>query len=536
MAMRPTRLEERIMPTKTTRRDFLIRAFVSALSVSVGPPLAESTSGQPILPRIDCAYLDPVISRAKRICVITTRIVGGPRASDWKNIRVSLKLPKGVRTTSADGSQHVQMEESQRIDTWTVLATNPTTGTATVTVTQERKVVAEKQFTISFHTARAIEHTSYVPTPMPVSTGDYLIGAMLCPLWRQTALPGVWNDIAPFPDRTPVLGYYDEGDPEVSDWEIKFAVEHGINFFVPVWYRQKDNLGKPVRPLYEHWINGFLQSRYAHMSKFAILWENSNDVTCGVAGESDLISNLLNYWITRYFKSGHYLILDGKPLIYIYTIPKFIQEIGGEAAAARSIRRMREAAVDSGFRGLILLGCNNTASVEAVEQMNRIGLDHSYSYHWPTFTPLMPASESPSSSAVVEAQKQCWERLAKTAPENIITVSMGWDSTPWKSSSSGVCWRLTPVEFKELCRSAKAVMDQRSPSGLDHRMMLVDNWNEYGEGHYIFPTRQYAFGYLNAIRATFAVPSPAEVEDLTPEDVSLGPYDRLYRAVQTRRS
>jgi len=28
-----------------------------------------------------------------------------------------------------------------------------------------------------------------------------------------------------------VLGWYREGDPELADWQIKWAVEHGITFF-----------------------------------------------------------------------------------------------------------------------------------------------------------------------------------------------------------------------------------------------------------------------------------------------------------------
>ena len=39
-----------------------------------------------------------------------------------------------------------------------------------------------------------------------------------------------------FPERTPLLGYYREGDPSVMDWQIKWVVEHGISFFAFDWY------------------------------------------------------------------------------------------------------------------------------------------------------------------------------------------------------------------------------------------------------------------------------------------------------------
>ena len=35
-------------------------------------------------------------------------------------------------------------------------------------------------------------------------------------------------------------------------------------------------------------------------------------------------------------------------------------------------------------------------------------------------------------------------------------------------------------------------------------MLLLDNWNEWGEGHYIAPYREYGFGYLDAVRKVFS--------------------------------
>jgi hypothetical protein len=59
-------------------------------------------------------------------------------------------------------------------------------------------------------------------------------------------------------------------------------------------------------------------------------------------------------------------------------------------------------------------------------------------------------------------------------------------------------------------------------------MVLLDNWNEFGEGHYIAPHRQYGFGYLDAVRAAFTEAPPAHT-DLVPEDVGRGPYDSRYQ-------
>lgn len=55
---------------------------------------------------------------------------------------------------------------------------------------------------------------------------------------------------------------------------------------------------------------------------------------------------------------------------------------------------------------------------------------------------------------------------------------------------------------------------------MESKMLLLDNWNEYGEGHYIFPTRQYGFGYLDAVRNVFCSVDQEHL-DLVPEDLGL---------------
>ena len=64
-------------------------------------------------------------------------------------------------------------------------------------------------------------------------------------------------------------------------------------------------------------------------------------------------------------------------------------------------------------------------------------------------------------------------------------------------------------------------------------MLLLDNWNEWGEGHYLAPYREYGFGYLDAVRRVFS-DAPEAHDDLIPEDVGLGPYDRAYVAHRAR--
>ena len=90
-------------------------------------------------------------------------------------------------------------------------------------------------------------------------------------------------------------------------------------------------------------------------------------------------------------------------------------------------------------------------------------------------------------------------------------------------------WRLPPEVFERVCVRAKSVLDTQPAGGLEKQMVLLDNWNEFGEGHYTEPHRQYGFAYLDAFRRVFPR-APERHVDWTPDVLGLGPYDGLFRA------
>lgn len=373
------------------------------------------------------------------------------------------------------------------------------------------------------------EGSGYVPAPQEVNTGKALVGAFMCPLWKEGTLSNNWSVLRDYPNRKPLLGFYDEGTPEVTDWEIKWALDHGIYFFVPCWYRAKGNLGKPVEHVLGHWLHeGLFNSRYGNQFQFAILWENGNPIACGVASEQDLLENVVPYWVEHYFRRDNYLKIDGKPVLFIYRPEKLAEQLGGADATRKALDRARGAVREAGFAGLIILGEHHGSLAKPVPQLREIGLDYAFSYHWPTFCETMPNTTEPD--AIVAAQQRAWEKAPNAcglpAP---ITVSMGWDSRPWGSVFSKTRWRLAPGDFERLLDRAKATMAAWEGQGLQKQFLLVDNWNEFAEGHYIFPHQQYGFGYLDAIRTVFA-PDAADHVDVTPEDVGLGPYDSRFQA------
>jgi len=372
-----------------------------------------------------------------------------------------------------------------------------------------------------------------VPPPEPASTGPYQVGVFMCPLWKTGALNGhEWDVIVPYPERQPVLGWYDEGDPEVTDWEVKYLLEHGISFGVTCWLRQKGNFNQPVKPWLGHWLHeGLFKSRYGDRFSFMLLWENLNEKAEGRTSEQDLLEHLLPFWVDTYFKRPNYLKVDGKPALMIYGPDRLIKDLGGEAQAQAVIAKMRAYCRSRGLGGLALVGEHHGRFPAPLTAWATSGLTGVASYHWPTFAGLFPRKADEAS--ILAAQETCWRALAKAALPSPVTVSVGWDDRPWsaKREKKWGDWQLAPAAYAELCRRAKAFADAQPASNPFGKMILLDNWNEFGEGHYIFPHRQYGFAYLDAVRSAFC-PDAREHRDLTPADVGHGPYDRLFRATQ----
>jgi len=117
-------------------------------------------------------------------------------------------------------------------------------------------------------------------------------------------------------------------------------------------------------------------------------------------------------------------------------------------------------------------------------------------------------------------------------------ASMGWDPMPWNrvhpstprlAPDKITRWMLSPEQFQSVLAHVKTVMDGQPPQSPSHRMLLLDNWNEWGEGHYIAPHAGAGFGYLKAVRDVFTA-CDNRPDYRSPFELGLGPYDSRHRA------
>lgn len=350
--------------------------------------------------------------------------------------------------------------------------------------------------------------TSYpVSKPIPVETPGLQPVVFMCPLWDKNLPEPHWDKLKNFPDRKPVLGWYAEGDPIVVDTEIKFAVEHGIRHFNVCWYREKNNGGKRrLKEIYGHWTLGLRKARYADMIQYSIMYVHEiGSSMAGIKNFRDFKKNLVPYWIKEHFSQPNYHLIGNKPVFTIYRPENFVKDLGGEDQARKAISYLRSECRKAGFSGVILLGEYHGSPEKDLSSIYKgIGLDYAISYHWPSFTPGMQ-KEVPSADSIVSLQESAWRSLSiVTGLPSIPTASVGWDSTPWGNAYFKGSWRLSKEKYAELLRRIKRYAQENVlPEPLLRGMLMLDNWNEYAEGHHIFPTLSEGFIYLDAIRTAF---------------------------------
>ena len=340
----------------------------------------------------------------------------------------------------------------------------------------------------------------YVPPPQPVARdGRQLLGVQSCSLWKEGDTYAGWDYVYPFAERRkPYLGWYDDGNPEVADWEIKWQVEHGIDFEQYCWYRPNDAINHPIKNgVLEQGIrDGLFNARYGNLKKFTIMYTNQG---AGDTNFEDWQKHIVPYWIEYFFKDPRYLKIDGKPVLSIYYPDYFLRDLGGVEGCRKAIDLLRDECLRAGLPGIIVLMELRNADGTVMRKMKAMGIDSCYAYSWGT-----PDASHQRLNNVAQR-----DAAAAVGFGMIPSISVGWQTAPWDGTKDpGNGW--TPVsQYKALAHWAKdEFMPTLPQDSLGRRMLLLANWNEFGEGHFMMPSNMAGFGYLDALREVFTGGGP----------------------------
>lgn len=449
------------------------------------------------------------INRAGRPAGITctVRNLGGEVAKD---VRAVLAVPPGVKVL--DGEEKTVDRLSLYLPKtvqWQIQA--DAVGTIDVSVKIEAAGAPPVASTASLELTPApdVPKAAYVPEPRPVKS-KYEIGAFYFPGFPTAAQ---WAPIRPYPNRKPILGWYDESNPECADWQIKWAVEHGIKFFMVDWYWCQGH-----RHL-EHWLhNAYGKARHRKYLKWCIMWANHNPPNTHSADDWRKVTQ---YWIDHYFPMPEYYRIDNRPAVFIWAPANVRHDVGGSDAAAKLYAMSQEMAKAAGYPGIYFAAMSSHNTPELTKELLHEGYEAATTYHGFQLAHQRAKSDRFPYSALLDTCPELWREAEKSAKGLLYLpiVDTGWDARPWHGDKSIVMYGRTPELFGKLCRLAREYADQTGK-----KIIALGPMNEWGEGSYIEPYAEYGFQDLDEVRKAFCEPGDWP-PNLIPSDVGLGPYD-----------
>ena len=128
------------------------------------------------------------------------------------------------------------------------------------------------------------------------------------------------------------------------------------------------------------------------------------------------------------------------------------------------------------------------------------------------------------------------KRISIDPMRHLATASCFWDATPRYSQhwiDMGYTfhhtkkWYLSPENFRRVLERMKATIDKLPEEAYARKIFMIDNWNEWDEGHFVSPSHQFGFKYLQAIREVFTERNNLP-DYRTPSDMGLVNYNKSW--------
>jgi len=438
-------------------------------------------------------------------------------------LSVSAVLPGGMSAETAQWNFD-QLAASEVLDRTTVVTGYPENSqdSIRVTVTAEtggKKVEFGAATRVNLADSKPVEVSSVVLScpelpEMKVKLGTYYFPVMID--WGGTAgRPG----LRAIKSMEPLLGYYNERSPEVADWHIAWARQHGISWFSVDWYW---NQGEEF--LNEALDEGLLKSRFADQMQFCIHWCNQ-DPACTTFRTYDYSPETMREMTTtlcdRYFSRSNYLTVDGKPVLMIFQPVSLINDNDGAAGAKSVLHGMEEVARSRGFKGIYFIAVNNSP---VVPDYASAGFDAvaPYSFMFANLLPERTDRHTFDYRQVVQRYisyfKQNQKQVHAQGLKYIPTAWAGWDDIArygeHRRAQSAVTAGNTPAVFRSMAQALPEYVEKENP------LALVEAWNEWGEGTVIEPSKAYGFDHLSALLNVLSVHPPAAYPVPVPDQES----------------
>lgn len=324
----------------------------------------------------------------------------------------------------------------------------------------------------------------------------------------------------PFSGRRPLSGWRDD-TTEAMEAQLRWAHEDGIGFFLFDWYRED------VDPCLNVAHDNYLRLADHHGVGFADLYVNHDPFGVAAADWPALAER----WASTDFLNPDYVRVDGKPLLEVFDTTLFRQQQGGTPGVDVALDELRAAARRHGLPGVFVVGGRYTdwqnspcfPTCEATDGgpsgLVRESYDALSEYAYTGA--LTGASGARPYSDLVSAKEANWQMFVDRSPVPYIpTVMDGWDARPWNESPLWL--RRTPGGVGSFLDDAVAWVESHPTMWVEPGpappVVVLEAWNELGEGGFVLPTDESGYAYGQAIAQAVGVawsPPPTHLLTLT---------------------
>lgn len=292
--------------------------------------------------------------------------------------------------------------------------------------------------------------------------------------------------------RQPLSGWLDN-TPKTVRQQLAWARRDGVGFFVFDWYYDAA-LPTGSNPGLNSALHIYRTLKHHDGVGFALLYVNTPESfviqPSGWKQEAER-------WVRNDFTNPAYQRVDGKPVLDILDISRFVKQAGGTAQANAELATLQSAARAAGLPGVYVVGgiwvgpsYPNTREFPSLSWVAALHVNALTQYNYPYAGGVHPGP-LPYSQLVTDGE-WIWRQFAATSPLPYIPVVMdGWDPRPWNEQVENtlVWFQRTPAEFEGFAHAALVWEEAHPKMRVQSKpLFLVEAWNELGEGGYMVPT------------------------------------------------
>jgi hypothetical protein len=333
----------------------------------------------------------------------------------------------------------------------------------------------------------------------------YLVGAYyFAGWWRDPPAhfqgeEGDWR--LQFPGREPLTGWYDDSQA-VVDREVAMAAEGGLDFFLFDWFPPRPDSSYPgATQNNNNGLHYYLSSPNKSLLRFALMY--TNHAPFGITDSAEWTA-AVDGWVEQ-FGDPQYQRVGGRPLFVVHDADSMRRQWGSARAVKAALDQLRERARAAGLPAPMIGGGVPQPGPKgaAVKTFASDGYDFYTGYSIPLARVAGQASDYASFAAL---QPPLWADFAQLSPLPYLpVVTAGWDKRPILDSDTPSFPDRSPAAFNALLQQARDAVDNQPRLRLPNTRpaLLINAWNELGEGGYITPTKAEGDAYLNQVLEVF---------------------------------